>query len=71
MVGAGVGVILMRTAPIVVLVLLAFPASPHSGKTDPYGCHDRESPWYDRTIHFTPFNTMKECLDSGGRRPQS
>ncbi|MGQ0385248.1 MAG: hypothetical protein ACT4UP_11295 [Gammaproteobacteria bacterium] len=28
-------------------------------------CHDRDSPWYDRTIHLTPFITMKECLDGG------
>jgi hypothetical protein len=34
-------------------------------------CHDRESPWYDRTIHFEPFNSMKECLESGGRMPKT
>lgn len=34
-------------------------------------CHDRSSPWYDQTIHFEPFNTLKECLDSGGRLPNS
>ncbi len=32
-------------------------------------CHDRESQWYAQTIHFEPFNTMQECLDSGGRLP--
>ncbi len=34
-------------------------------------CHDRDSQWYAQTIHFEPFNTMKECLDSGGKRPQT
>lgn len=34
-------------------------------------CHDRDSQWYDQTIHFEPFNTMKECLDSGGRLPKA
>lgn len=34
-------------------------------------CHDRDSQWYDQTIHFQPFNTMKECLESGGRLPKS
>lgn len=34
-------------------------------------CHDRDSQWYAQTIHFEPFNTMKECLESGGRRPES
>lgn len=29
--------------------------------------HDRESQWYEQTIHFGPFNTVNDCLDSGGR----
>lgn len=33
-------------------------------------CHDRDSQWYAQTIHFEPFNTMKQCLESGGRRPK-
>lgn len=33
-------------------------------------CHDRESPWYDRTRNFEPFNSMKACLESGGRVPR-
>ncbi len=34
-------------------------------------CHDRDSPWYNQTIHFQPFNSLKECLDSGGRLPMT
>lgn len=34
-------------------------------------CHDRSSPWYEQTIHFEPFDSLKECLDSGGRLPKS
>lgn len=34
-------------------------------------CHGRNSQWYTQTIHFEPFNTMKACLDSGGRLPGS
>ena len=34
-------------------------------------CHDRDSQWYAQTIHFEPFKTMKDCLDSGGRLPDS
>lgn len=92
-----------RISAAIVFAAIASPASPHSGKTDPYGCHeqtavdirhchdadnnmlpwppvkksrssichDRDSQWYDQTIHFKPFKTMKECLDSGGRRPVS
>jgi hypothetical protein len=44
---------------------------PHVKKSRSDICHDRESPWYDRTIHFEPFNTLKQCLDSGGRLPKS
>jgi len=33
-------------------------------------CHDRDSQWYAQTIHFEPFNTLKDCLDSGGRLPK-
>jgi hypothetical protein len=34
-------------------------------------CHDRDSQWYAQTIYFKPFNTMKECLESGGKLPAS
>jgi hypothetical protein len=30
-------------------------------------CHPQGDPYYDRTIHFTPFNSMTECLANGGR----
>ena len=33
-------------------------------------CHDRDSQWYPQTIHFEPFNTIEDCLKSGGRLPK-
>lgn len=30
-------------------------------------CHDSNSRWYDRTIYYTAYNTMEECLASGGQ----
>lgn len=33
-------------------------------------CHDRSSRHYDRTKNFTPYKTLKACLDSGGRLPK-
>jgi hypothetical protein len=33
-------------------------------------CHDSSSQWYAQTIHYTPFNTLQECLNSGGRPPK-
>jgi hypothetical protein len=30
-------------------------------------CHDKTSPSYKQTKNFTPFNSMEECLKSGGK----
>jgi microcystin-dependent protein len=34
-------------------------------------CHDKTSSGYKQTKNFTPFNTMDECVKSGGRPPKS
>ena len=31
-------------------------------------CHDTSSRWYKRTKRFTAFDSMKACLNSGGRK---
>lgn len=33
-------------------------------------CHDRKSQYYVSTKNFTAFQTMKACIESGGRRPK-
>lgn len=33
-------------------------------------CHDEHSPNYNRIKNFTLFNTLKTCLDAGGRLPK-
>ncbi|MBO6812122.1 MAG: HNH endonuclease [Marinobacter sp.] len=33
-------------------------------------CHPSESSWYERTDDYTPFNSLDECLASGGRLPK-
>jgi len=33
-------------------------------------CHGPGTTYYDRTIHFTSYATMEECLRSGGRLPK-
>lgn len=64
--------VMIRPLAIVGLLALApMGASSHEGPVDAAGCHDRESQWYDQTIHFEPFKTLKDCLDSGGRLPKS
>ena len=33
-------------------------------------CHDPSSPYYSRTTHFTPYETLDACLKAGGRLPK-
>ncbi len=33
-------------------------------------CHDHESPYYSQTKKFTAHESVKACLDSGGRLPK-
>ncbi len=33
-------------------------------------CHAPNSPYYAKTQNFTPYKTLKECLDAGGRLPK-
>lgn len=33
-------------------------------------CHPKGGTYYSRTKNFTPYNSMKECLQSGGRAPK-
>lgn len=34
-------------------------------------CHDSSSSSFVKTEHFRAYRTMKDCLDSGGKRAQS
>jgi hypothetical protein len=33
-------------------------------------CHAPNSSYYAKTQNFTPYKTLKECLDAGGRLPK-
>jgi hypothetical protein len=33
-------------------------------------CHPRGGTYYSRTIHYTPYRSMDECIRAGGRRPK-
>jgi len=33
-------------------------------------CHAPNSTYYVKTKNFTPYKTLKECLDAGGRLPK-
>jgi hypothetical protein len=39
-------------------------------KSDSGICHDPSSPSYEKTKKFTPFNSMDECIKSGGKAPK-
>lgn len=34
-------------------------------------CHAPGTTYYDRTTNYTPYNTLQECLDAGGRLPKN
>ncbi|USE39512.1 HNH endonuclease family protein [Endozoicomonas sp. SCSIO W0465] len=33
-------------------------------------CHDRSSTYYSRTKNFTPYDSVQDCINSGGRLPK-
>jgi hypothetical protein len=33
-------------------------------------CHVPNSTYYAKTQNFTPYKTLKDCLDAGGRLPK-
>ncbi|MEL6239390.1 MAG: hypothetical protein AAFQ90_12480 [Pseudomonadota bacterium] len=34
-------------------------------------CHPKGGTYYSRTKNYTPYPSMKACLEAGGRRPKS
>ena len=42
----------------------------HTKKSRSGICHRIGSTYYDRTLHFTSFDNLQSCLDSGGRLPK-
>jgi hypothetical protein len=33
-------------------------------------CHAPNTTYYNQTKHFTPYPTLKDCLNAGGRMPK-
>jgi hypothetical protein len=33
-------------------------------------CHAPNTTYYSQTKHFTPYPTLKDCLNAGGRMPK-
>lgn len=69
-------------APVPAKAVVAAPAAPvasgaMTGGAEPAVkkskndiCHDKGSNGYKQTKNFTPFNSMDECVKSGGRPPK-
>lgn len=63
----------MRFAKILSMLVLTvaacqvWAADPAVKKSDSGICHDASSPSYKNTKKFTPFNSMDECVKSGGK----
>jgi len=61
---------------LITAVLSAFLAAGAQAQTDPVKmsksgiCHAPNTTYYNQTKNFTPYKTLKECLNAGGRMPK-
>lgn len=44
-------------------------AEPETKKSSTGLCHEKGTTYYSRTTKFTPYNSLQECLNSGGKLP--
>lgn len=54
----------------IALTLLCSPVHALVKKSNSGNCHDESSSYFTRTKTFTPYRTLEECLNSGGRLPK-
>lgn len=47
----------------------SFTSEPQVKKSTTGICHEKGSTYYSRTTNYTPYNSIQECLNSGGRLP--
>ncbi|ATP91161.1 hypothetical protein ACEUCS_19525 [Aeromonas caviae] len=55
---------------LMLLCAIALAAEPPVKKSRSGICHPKGGTYYSRTRHYTPYDTMQACLDSGGRAPR-
>lgn len=46
-------------------------SGPQVKKSDTDICHEKGTTYYSRTKSFTPYNSIQDCLNSGGRLPKT
>jgi micrococcal nuclease len=65
------------TTPPVIPPTVSTPPATNSNTSEPQVkksntdiCHAKGTTYYSRTTNFTPYDTVEDCLDSGGRLPK-
>lgn len=61
---------------LITAVFLALLVAGAQAQTDPVKmsktgiCHAPKTTYYNQTKNYTPYKTLKECLNAGGRMPK-
>ncbi|MEV3820587.1 hypothetical protein [Aeromonas dhakensis] len=55
---------------LLLVYAIALAAEPPVKKSRNGICHPKGGTYYSRTKHYTPYDSMQACLDSGGRAPK-
>ncbi|MFM5507912.1 hypothetical protein ACET6U_02885 [Aeromonas rivipollensis] len=55
---------------LLLVCAIALAAEPPVKKSRSGICHPQGGTYYSRTKHYTPYDSMQACLDSGGRAPK-
>ncbi len=55
---------------LLLVCAIALAAEPPVKKSRNGICHPKGGTYYSRTKHYTPYDSMQSCLDSGGRVPK-
>lgn len=65
-----VSIFLIVMMSVLVLSGCSNASNPVVKKSNSDICHQKGSYYYEKTKNFTPFNSVGECLKSGGRLPK-
>jgi hypothetical protein len=61
---------------LITIILSAFLATGVHAQSEPIKmsksgiCHAPNTTYYNQTKNYTPYKTLKECLNAGGRMPK-
>ena len=62
--------ILLVLAVSLFLSLQVSAADPPVKKSKSDICHPKDGTYYSRTKNYTPYQSMADCIKSGGRKPK-